>query len=343
LKLLVTALEPSANLHLKSLLSSVKDENIEISGIFDDELGEPIISSREFGVMGIFSIIPKILKGKRSIDTLVKIGKDFDKFLLIDSPAFNLPLAKKLKKSYPEKEIIYYILPKVWAWKEGRKESINRFVDTPISIFPFEKSYFPNSQYFGNPLLQQISYFRETVLKDGAISFLAGSRKSEIKNLMPLFRKLAERIDGEKRLVIPPHFKDFHIYGDISQFTIFRDTEEALKESRFAYICSGTATLEASIMGVPSVLLYKTNPVEYRIGKKFLKLSHVGLANIIFEKMGIEEEFHSEYLQNFDLELLLSKINSVDREKFLENSQKIRKLLSGDVHRELKRTIFKAR
>jgi lipid-A-disaccharide synthase len=329
LKLLVSTLEPSGNLHLKSLLQKFGDE-VEIGGIFDEELGKPYISSREFGVMGIFSVIPKIRKAKKSLEKMVELGEKFDKFLLIDSPAFNLPLAKKLKKRYPEKKIIYYILPKVWAWKEGRKEIVNKYVDFPISIFPFEKEYFPNSKYFGNPLLDQISYFRETELKNGAVSFLAGSRVNEIKSLMPTFRKLAKRIDVEKRLVVPKHL-DLEIYGDISDFKIFRNTEEALKDSSFAYICSGTATLESALMGVPFTLLYKTSSLEYWIGKKFVKLSHVGLANIIFDKLKIGREFHSEHLQDLKIEILLAEYENHDAKEFIEDSKILREKLNGDV------------
>ncbi len=340
MKLLVTALEPSANLHLKSFLERVENRELEISGIFDDSLGNPMFSSKEFGVMGVFAILPKIVKAKKRINALLKAGKNFDKFLLIDSPAFNLPLAKKLKEKYPEKEVIYYILPKVWAWRENRKWIVDKYVDTPISIFPFEKQYFQEINYYGNPLLNEISYFREKPLEKGAISFLPGSRKGEIENLMPIFRELASEIDGEKILVIPEYVEKLKIYGDISQFTVLRNTEEALKKSRFAYICSGTATLEASLMGVPFVLLYKTSSIEYWLGKRFVKIPYIGLANIIFLKAGIEEQFHNEYLQDFDVATLISEIDMIDKDEFLENSQKLRKILRGDSFKGLEKEIF---
>ena len=123
------------------------------------------------------------LEGHGKITIFLDDSGNVDKVFLIDAPSFNLRLAKLLKKKYPNLEIIYFILPKVWAWKEKRKELVNKLIDVQISIFPFEKDYFPNSFYFGNPLLNSIKYFRDEVVKNSQIAFLPGSRKNEIKNL----------------------------------------------------------------------------------------------------------------------------------------------------------------
>jgi len=335
LKLLVSALEPSANLHLKEILKRDVQKDISISGIFDKSLGEPIYPSSQFSVMGIFSVIPKILLAKKALKKMVEMAEKSHKILLIDAPAFNIPLAKAIKERYPKKEIIYYILPKVWAWKEGRKELINRYIDTQISIFPFENEYFPNSLYFGNPLYEEIKEFRDEVLNSGAVAFLPGSRKNEIKNLMPIFRSIVEKIEEEAILVIPTYIENISIYGDISQFTISHSTEDTLLKSKFAYICSGTATLEASLIGVPFALLYKTNPIEYFIAKKFVKIGYIGLANIIFDKLSIGEEFHSEYIQKFDIDRLIEEMRTIDKENFLRKSKKLRDLLKGDINNRI--------
>ena len=326
MRLLVSALEPSANLHLKTILDTFS-KPVEICGIFDSSLGSPLYPSSDFGVMGIFSVIPKILKAKRAVSKMVELVESCDKVLLIDSPAFNLPLAKAIKKRFPKKEIIYYILPKIWAWNSKRKRDIERYIDVQISIFPFEKKHYPNSLYFGNPLYREDIPFS----KEGRyIAFLPGSRKSEILHLMPLFREIAKRREEPKILVVPPYM-DISIYGDISEFEIWRNTQEALVNSKFAYICSGTATLEASIIGTPFVLVYRTNPIEYWIGKRVVQVPYIGLANIIFYEMDIGKEFHREYIQSFDIDKLADEVERVDRKEFLENSKVLRKLLQGDI------------
>jgi lipid-A-disaccharide synthase len=340
LKLLVSALEPSSNNHLKNILSKDRGGNIEINGIFEESLGNPLFPSSDFSVMGVFSVLPKIWKAKIAMKKMVDEAEFCHKVLLIDAPAFNLPLAKMIKERYPKKEIIYYILPKVWAWKEKRKERVEKFVDTQISIFPFEKDYYPNSFYFGNPTLDEFKNFRTEPLKNGAIAFLAGSRKGEIRSLMPTFRKLAKSIDGDKILVIPPSIEDISIYGDVSQFLISNSTSETLQKSKFAYICSGTATLEASVLSVPFTLVYKTGKIEFAIGKRFLKLKYVGLANIIFEKMGIGQEFHSEFLQDLDVAKLLDELKNSDPIKFINNGKILRELLKGEPHLQVLQKIL---
>jgi len=323
MKLLISSLEPSANLHLGEIL---KREHFEIVGIFDEKFGKPLYSSKEFSVMGFFDVLPKILKAKKSIKKMAEISKNCDKVLLIDAPSFNIPLAKEIKKVNPNIEIIYYILPKVWAWKKGRIKIINELIDKKAYIFPFEKEYWGDDGYVGNPLLDEITSFRDNK-KYNQVAFLAGSRKSEIKSLMPVFRELAKKIDVKKVLVVPEIYKDnMEIYGDVTNFEISFHTHKTLLKSDFAYICSGTATLEAAIIGTPFVLMYKARQIEYFIAKMFVKLNYVGLANIIFEKEGLSQ-YHKEYLQNFDIDKLINEYNNADLDEWLKKSKKLKKIL----------------
>ncbi len=322
MKILVSSLEPSANLHLGEIL---KKENFEIVGIFDEKFGEPLYSSGEFAVMGFIDVLPKILKAKEAIKKLAILSKECDKVLLIDAPSFNLPLAKEIKKVNPNIEIIYYILPKVWAWKKGRIKVVNKYIDKKAYIFPFEEEYWGRG-YVGNPLLDEITVFRDDKIYN-QVAFLAGSRKSEIKSLMPIFRELAKKIPQKKVLVVPKRYqKNMEFYGDISGFEISYDTHQTLLNSDFAYICSGTATLEAAIVGTPFVLMYKARKIEYFIAKQFVKLNYVGLANIIFQKAGLGE-FHKEYLQEFDIDVLVNDCKNSNLKEWREKSQKIRKIL----------------
>jgi lipid-A-disaccharide synthase len=157
---------------------------------------------------------------------------------------------------------------------------------------------------------------------------LPGSRKSEIKSLMPIFRELAKQIDKNKILVVHPIYRDKieEIYGDVSDFEIEFNTKEVLLKSDFAYICSGTATLEAAIIGVPFVLMYKAREIEYLIAKMLVKLNYVGLANIIFERENLGQ-FHKEYLQKFDINSLLKDLKNLTLNEFREKSKKLREIL----------------
>ena len=144
---------------------------------------------------------------------------------------------------------------------------------------------------------------------------------------MPIFSEISKKLDVKKVLVIPKSYKnDMSNYGDVSQFKISFDTHKTLLKSDFAYICSGTATLEAAIIGTPFVLMYKAKWIEYLIAKSLVKLNYVGLANIIFEKEDLGE-FHKEYLQDFDIENLIKDFENSDLEEFQKKSLKLREVL----------------
>ncbi len=329
MRLLVSALEPSANLHLEPILHELKDTTI--SGIFDPKFGTPLYASSEFSVMGFLDVLPKIFKAKEAIREMVFLAKEADTVLLIDSPAFNLPLAKAIKADYPDKKIVYYILPKVWAWNRKRVKKVEAYIDVQASIFPFEEQFYPHAVYVGNPLLDEISVTYNPDTTYHRTAFLPGSRRGEIKKLMPVFREVAARIEGEKVVVVPSFFKgrDLEaIYGNLSDFSISYEMQESVSRSDFAFICSGTATLEAALIGTPFVLAYKAKALDYFIGSRVVKLRHIGLANIIMDFEG-RAPVHHEFLQDeVTPENLLGAYREFDKEAFREHAATLRAILA---------------
>ncbi len=315
-------------MHLYPIISSLK--SCELFGIFDEKFGKPLYPSSSFGVMGFMDVIPKIVLAKKALKGMVELSLQADKVLLIDSPAFNLPLAKAIKEVNPKIQIIYYILPKVWAWKRSRVAKVQKYCDELASIFPFEKQFYSCAEYVGNPLLDEIPKLKDKHEKKEYIAYLPGSRKGEISKLMPIFKEVAKRINKKSLLVIPPHFSSDEIqkiYGSVEGFEISRDTHESFNRSEFAFVCSGTATLEAALMGVPLVLAYKAKRFDAFIARIFVKLKHVGLANIIFDFEGYEA-LHVELLQeDVTVENLTKEYESMDRELFVKNSKKLHTLL----------------
>lgn len=333
MKILVSALEHSANMHLKSLKKELSSD-VEFVGIFDKELGNSIIDLRRLSIMGFVDAIKKLKFFLKLNSQMADLAKDVDKVLLIDSSGFNLPLAKKIKKRYPNKEIIYYILPQAWAWKPKRIPVLERTIDHLASILPFEKDYYSENShinYVGHPLLDIIKEYKEELNPEvKKITFMPGSRKGEIKKLMPVFRELKDKLDIEATIIIPKHFKKDDIkelYGNLLGFKIAHDAHKTLYESDFAFICSGTATLEASLIGTPFVLSYIAKPLDYFIASRLVKLSHIGLSNIMFTKFS-GRELHPEYIQEeVTSENLLRAFNEFDRDKFLDDSKALRAYL----------------
>jgi len=332
MKLLVCALETSSNIHLKALLSEF-DDSLDLVGIFDQSLGNPTYDITQLAVMGFVDVLKKLPFLLKINNEMVHLAKDVDKVLLMDSSGFNLPLAKKIKKKYPEKEIIYYILPQAWAWKQKRIPKIEASCDTLCSILPFEKEYYNKQdmiQYVGHPLLDEISHLKEKITVSNKIAFMPGSRKGEITKLLPIYKEVAQQLNKESILIIPPHFteeKILEMYGDISSFTISKNAHKTLEDVDFAFICSGTATLEAALIGTPFVLSYIAKPFDYFIVKNLLKIKYIGLANIFFDKMG-KNPIHKEFIQNeVTVKNLLEEYNTLNQEIFLENSVILRKYL----------------
>ena len=344
MKLLVSALEPSANVHLKHLMPKLP--GIEIAGIFDRALGEPLYGMEDFSVMGIVDVLAKYRQGKRAVEEMADLSAECDKVLLIDAPAFNLPLAEAIKKRDPNKEVIYYILPKVWAWKKGRAKKVDRLCDRLAAIFPFEERFYPRAEYVGNPLLDEITVKRRPDEERETIAFLPGSRKGEITRLMPVFREVAQKLPGRKKLLsIPDFISDEKIaewYGDISGFEVVRDAQHAVARAHFAYVCSGTATLETALIGTPFVLVYKARPLDWTIGNAVVKLPYKGLANIVMDFAG-EEPVHPEIFQNdVTAENLMKQYKTLDRDRFANKSEALHRLLKYGSAERVAKMIFES-
>ena len=335
MKLLVCAMEASSNIHLKELKKYLS-EDVELYGVFDKELGTPLYDLTSLAIMGFVDALKKLRFFFKLRDELVKLADSCDKVLLMDSSGFNLPLAKKLRETYPDKEIIYYILPQAWAWKKGRVAKLEKYCSKLCSIIPFEGEMYSDKNkltYVGHPLLDEIKEFKQELSNTNKIAFMPGSRKTEITNLMPIFRELIKKIPNKEYvLIIPAKFDDAYIkkiYGDISEFTISKNTHEALIDSEYAFICSGTATLEAALIGTPFTLSYIAKKFDFFIGKLFVKLNYIGLANIFFEKIG-KSALHSEFLQeNVTVDNLLNDYNNLDKKSFFNNSKLLRDYLKN--------------
>ena len=326
MKLLVSAHEYSANTHLKSLLPYLPSD-LELLGIFDKALGDPIADVQSLAVMGYVDALKKLRYFLKLAEEMVALAAQADKVLLIDASGFNLPLAKKLKKKYPDKEIIYYILPEAWAWKRGRIKKLEAHIDTLASILPFEKNYYSDSApitYTGHPLLDQISRFKTGIDPEiSTVCFMPGSRKSIIRKLMPTFREVSDRIHVKAILVIPQHFskeETDELYGNLTGFEIIYDAREALLESDFAFVCKGTATLEASLIGTPFALVYKFATLDYLLYKILVKIPFIGLGNILL-KADKNRVLHPELIQDeVTAENLIDTMQAMDREQFYQDS-----------------------
>ncbi len=345
MNILVSALEKSSNIHLKELKKHLSSD-IKFRGIYSQQLGNSDYDTTTDTIMGFVDVLKNLRYLKRLNNNMVTLAKDADIVLLMDSSGFNLPLAKKIRKKYPCKRIYYYILPQAWAWRKSRIQTLETTCDKLFSILPFEPDYYQNKDkisYVGHPLLDQIETFVHKLVSNNRIAYMPGSRKAEISSLMPVFRQVATAMPHKTHiLVIPDSFDEKFIkqnYGDISMFKIKSNSRDVLLDVEFAYICSGTATLEAGIIGVPFVLVYVAKKLDMFIARFFLDMRYIGLTNIMFDKLK-QTKFHNEFLQDdVNMANLIDEYKNTDRQKFIVNSKILRKYLGHGSSKTVARQI----
>ena len=287
---------------------------------------------KELAIMGfvdIFLNIPKIIK---YIKLCKKDIKDFnpDTIIYIDYPSFNLRIAKWAKKKGFKNH--YYISPKIWAWKEWRVKQIKQNLDALYVILEFEKKFFEKKHNFpvhfvGHPQLDLHKNFIENphfkkkynLDHEKIIALLPGSRIQEINKILPVFIKVAKKFNGYQFVIagasgIPSEKYDSFIENSNIKI-VYNQTYNLLNCSIFALVTSGTATLEAALFNTPQIVCYKTNPINYWIARKFVKVKYVSLVNLILNKKSLVELIQKE----LNFENLTLSLNRLLKERELEN------------------------
>ncbi len=219
-----------------------------------------------------------------------------DVVILIDYPGFNLKIAEFAHNH--GLKVFWYIAPKVWASREGRIRKIKKYVDKLFIVFPFEKEYFTRKQipfaYCGNPLIDAIdsNAVQEAPVLGPYIALLAGSRKGEVKTMMPVFKAFADRLAAtpgyeEYKFIVagaPSRTADDYkpwTGPDSRLQVIFGQTHNLVRHAKAAVVNSGTASLETALIGTPQVVVYATSPINAAIAKKIIKIEYVSLGNLI--------------------------------------------------------------
>ncbi len=317
--ILMIAGEVSGDLHGASLIRELKklDSSLKIFGIGGNKMqaeGMELIYHIDkmafLGFVEVIKHIPFIKKVQRDLINELK-KRQVKEAVVIDYPGFNLNLAKKIKTLKPELELIYYITPQVWAWGKGRVNKIRDLFSKVLVVFPFEEKFFKeknvNAEFVGHPLIQEINGYnfisRNLLDKkfdlDPAkeiLLILPGSRKQEVKSIFPEVIKAASKLAYELDMQIVVacsssiEEKVFYELTSEKNFKVIKDhTYDLLKHAKFGIVKSGTSTLEAGLLELPMVIVYKTSSLTYAIGKSLVKINNIGLANIILGEQVIPE------------------------------------------------------
>ncbi len=273
----------------------------------------PVKHYSEMAFMGFVRVLMNLRKIGRNMEQCKADIVDFkpDVVVLIDFAGFNLRIAE-FAKSLGLKTV-FYISPKIWAWKQNRIKKIKKYIDKMLTILPFETEFYARFdypvEYVGNPILDAIEEFRSDDNQTEAdfrkannltdkpiIGLLAGSRKQEVDFMLPVMIEVSRQFP-EYQFVIsgaPGLDRDYYtkvIGADCNIPIVFGQTYNLLKFSRAALVTSGTATLETALFGVPEAVLYRISAPDflYRIGRKLLKVKWISLANLIVGREIIRE------------------------------------------------------
>ena len=349
-KIAIVAGEKSGDELGGPLIDSLKKQfpDAEFIGLGGDLMKSKGLSSffdmKEIAVMGIVEPLLKLRK-------ILNLRKNFKKFLLdqkpdlyigIDSPDFNLPISRYLKKKLGIKTI-QYVSPSVWAWRKGRIKTMESSIDLVFTLFPFEGEAYADSSirvsYIGHPLaykfpIEDKEIFSEDYLlsknNNKVIALLPGSRNSEVSllgNEMLRAAKLIKNDLPEARFLMPLSSSDHRELleegGDkgIVEFS-YGNSQEVLKSADLAIITSGTATLEALLMQTPCVTVYKTGWLSFKIIKPLLNIKYFSLPNLLANK-GLLPELLQDEVTPENIHMTFMSLIKEDKEMYLQEFKKI--------------------
>ncbi|MFC1837360.1 lipid-A-disaccharide synthase [Thermodesulfobacteriota bacterium] len=316
---MIIAGEASGDLHGAGLARELLalDSGVTLSGVGGSGMAgagvKLLYDISGLAVMGLVEVISRLRDIRSAMKVLEKQFRNNrpDLLILIDYPGFNLELARRAKKY--DIPILYYISPKIWAWREGRIKNIKRYVDRMAIILPFEKEFYRKHgftvDFVGNPLLDQV---RTTMSSDDfrvmhgidsdttVIGIMPGSRKQEIAMMLPVFLQAARLLQREieKCVFFLPLAANLeeddlkkHNLGDTGlDVRIIRDDRyETMAACDAAMAASGTLALELAILQVPMVVCYRVAFLTHLLAKPFVRVAFASLVNLIAQKEVVPE------------------------------------------------------
>ena len=316
-KIFMVACEASGDLHGAHLISEI--QKLAADTVFSG-VGGPKMKAAGMRIFNDMTKISALGLGDvlRNYFTYLKIFNEThrnirnekpDAVILIDSPAFNLRLAKKISTLAP---VLYYISPQLWAWGKRRIHIVRKHVREMLVILPFEKDFYEEEgvavKFVGHPLLDAIPELPEAAILRAqigiasgqkAIGLFSGSREKEVKRILPVMLQAASylRKDFPEALFFISKSSNVRpeVYDELLQGLSFKlecpsvPFYELVKAMDFAYVASGTATLETALIGTPFFLLYRASWSTYLLGKHLIKVPYLGLVNLLADDKVVPE------------------------------------------------------
>jgi len=321
--ILIISGETSGDLHGGNLALALRklQPGLRLLGVGGPKMAaagvELIEDNREMGVVGVWEVLSHLRAIQRAYRRVVRVlsSGQVDLVVLIDYPEFNFRVAHVAhRKNIP---IVYYSGPQVWAWRSGRIKVLKKLVQKMIVILPFEKELYQQAgvpcEFVGHPLLDEVQtdLDRKEVLKSFCldtgrpiISLLPGSRSKEVQKILPLMLSAMSRVEQsvpgiQLLLALGPSIEKDDVSAIISRFPldvkiIEGETDRVIVAADLVLVASGTATLQATILETPMVILYRVAWFTFFLARILIKVDHMGLVNLVAGRRIVPELLQGE-------------------------------------------------
>jgi lipid-A-disaccharide synthase len=339
-RILISAGEASGEMYGALLIEAVRrlagegaratfNHQLEFFGVGGDRMRaagcDTVVDAKDLAVVGISEILSHLPKIWGLFHKLIAEAdkRKPDLAIVIDSPAFNWRVARQMhKRAIP---VVYYVCPQFWAWRQGRVRLLRKYVDKALVIFPFEEKFYRDrgvdAVFVGHPLadlpcpeIDREAYAGQHHL-DAAkpwITLMPGSRVKEVRVNLPVILESAATLGASYEFLLPvaPTLdRSFlqALVADNSSIHLVPETLPALAHSRAGIIASGTATVEAAMMGAPFVMVYRVSSLTYRVGRPWVKVPHFAMVNLIAGEEVVPELVQ----QDFTAVKVVTKLNEI--------------------------------
>jgi lipid-A-disaccharide synthase len=301
--LFVIAGETSGDTHAAALLADLRSHrpDLQISGLGGPKLHalSPATEdwTHEAAVVGLWDVLRRYGYFRRKFHAVLdRITREKpDAVLFVDYPGFNLRLARALQPQRPRLKLLYYISPQVWAWNRARLPRLARWLDRMFCIFPFEKELYEKSglhtDFVGHPMASKLEILGDETRHADLLALLPGSREREVRKIFPTLLAAAKIVLARRPQTVfasaASSEKLQHLMRELAaQSGVgcdigLRNARDLMQTSAAGLVASGTATLEATLCGLPYALVYKVAPLTYLAGRAVIKVPHLGMANLL--------------------------------------------------------------
>ncbi|WP_245574496.1 lipid-A-disaccharide synthase [Hugenholtzia roseola] len=351
MKFYLIAGEASGDLHAANLVAALKTQfpTATFRGYGGEKMQQAGVTLvRHYAQMAFMGFVEVLRNLPTILSILSECKKDLrafqpDALILVDYPGFNMRIAKFAKQKLGLK-VFYYILPKVWAWNQKRALALKRDTDALFSILPFEIPFFAQYQvehlyYVGNPLFDAIQNQAQkkppahlTQIEKPIIALLPGSRKQEVRLLLPQMLKITEAFPDYQFIIAGVIDLPTELYYpalDAGIPILYGNTYHLLQVAKAAVVASGTATLETALFDVPQVVVYQVNPLTYHIGKHLIRVPFISLVNLIAEKKVVSELIQKE-CNPLRIKAELARVLHQDRAQILADYRALRQKMQTE-------------